>query len=118
MGRGVAHARRRLAADGHGGGALGDGIGRADTDKAVAHHRRRQPVGTVDAGWCLLRNFHEMTGAALGVLPLMGFGAILVAARARARYVRVRARNFGRIPDWHPGRGSPAFIFVDEITVE
>lgn len=33
----------------------------------------------------------------------------------RARFVRVRARNFGVIPDWHPGHGGEAFVFVDEI---
>lgn len=35
----------------------------------------------------------------------------------RARYVRVHATNFGIIPDWHPGVGCPAFIFIDEIWV-
>ena len=35
----------------------------------------------------------------------------------RARYVRVRAANPGPIPSWHPGAGSPSFIFIDEITV-
>jgi hypothetical protein len=35
----------------------------------------------------------------------------------KSRYVKVIARNFGTIPDWHPGRGHEAFIFVDEITV-
>jgi predicted alpha-1,2-mannosidase len=34
-----------------------------------------------------------------------------------ARYVRVFARNYGTIPDWHPGRGEGAFIFIDEILV-
>jgi hypothetical protein len=36
----------------------------------------------------------------------------------RARYVRVRAINYGTIPAWHPGAGNPAFIFVDEIQIE
>jgi hypothetical protein len=36
----------------------------------------------------------------------------------RARYVRVRAYNLGKIPAWHPGAGDDAFIFVDEIFVE
>ena len=35
-----------------------------------------------------------------------------------ARYVKVNAVNYGTIPDWHPGAGHPAFIFIDEITVE
>jgi predicted alpha-1,2-mannosidase len=36
----------------------------------------------------------------------------------RARYVRVKAVNYGRIPDWHPGKGGEAWIFVDEIVIE
>ena len=36
----------------------------------------------------------------------------------RARHVRVRATNYGTIPDWHPGAGNQAFIFVDEIEVD
>jgi hypothetical protein len=35
-----------------------------------------------------------------------------------ARYVRVKALNYGRIPDWHPGKGGEAWIFVDELTIE
>jgi len=35
-----------------------------------------------------------------------------------ARYVRVFARNYGTIPDWHPGRGEGAFIFIDEILID
>ncbi|MGI8556051.1 MAG: glycoside hydrolase domain-containing protein, partial [Pyrinomonadaceae bacterium] len=39
-------------------------------------------------------------------------------APVKARYVRVKAYNFGKIPAWHPGAGEDAFIFVDEIIVE
>jgi hypothetical protein len=35
----------------------------------------------------------------------------------RARYVRVRAFNFGKIPAWHLGAGGDPWIFVDEIFV-
>ncbi len=34
------------------------------------------------------------------------------------RYVRIRARNFGTLPDWHPGAGERAWLFVDELIVE
>ncbi len=37
---------------------------------------------------------------------------------AKARYVRVIARNLGTCPDWHAGKGQPAWLFVDEIVVE
>lgn len=39
-------------------------------------------------------------------------------APVKARYVRVRAKNLGVIPAWHPGAGSAAYIFVDEIFVQ
>lgn len=35
-----------------------------------------------------------------------------------ARYIRFKAKNFGTIPEWHPGKGSKAFIFIDELWVE
>jgi hypothetical protein len=38
-------------------------------------------------------------------------------APTKARYVRVRAANLGKIPAWHPGAGFDAFIFVDEIFI-
>ena len=39
-------------------------------------------------------------------------------APVKARYVRVRAKNLGVIPTWHPGAGGAAYIFVDEIFVQ
>lgn len=35
----------------------------------------------------------------------------------RARYVRVRAHNIGKIPSWHPGAGGDPWIFIDEVFV-
>jgi predicted alpha-1,2-mannosidase len=34
-----------------------------------------------------------------------------------ARWVRITARGYGTIPDWHPGRGHPAWIFTDEVLI-
>lgn len=36
----------------------------------------------------------------------------------RARFVRVRAYNFGKIPSWHLGAGGDPWIFVDEIFIK
>jgi hypothetical protein len=36
----------------------------------------------------------------------------------KARYVKVVAKNFGKLPEWHQGFGGDAFIFVDEITIK
>ena len=38
--------------------------------------------------------------------------------RQEARYVRIKAVNFGKIPAWHPGHGGQAWIFVDELIIE
>ncbi len=37
---------------------------------------------------------------------------------AKARFIRVVAKNRGVCPAWHPGAGQKAWIFADEITVE
>lgn len=37
---------------------------------------------------------------------------------ASARYVKVIAKNFGKLPEWHQGAGGDAFIFIDEITIK
>jgi hypothetical protein len=36
----------------------------------------------------------------------------------KARYVKVIAKNFGKLPEWHQGFGGDAFIFVDEINIK
>ena len=41
-----------------------------------------------------------------------------VPASVQARYIKVFAKNIGTIPDWHPGAGSPGFIFIDEIWIK
>jgi len=33
------------------------------------------------------------------------------------RYIKLKARQFGKLPSWHPGAGYPTFIFVDELQV-
>lgn len=35
-----------------------------------------------------------------------------------AKFVKVQAINFGKLPDWHQGRGDEAFIFIDEIEIK
>jgi hypothetical protein len=36
-------------------------------------------------------------------------------APLKVKFVRVKARNYGKLPAWHPGAGFDAFIFCDEI---
>lgn len=39
-------------------------------------------------------------------------------APVQARYVKVKAVNYGALPAWHQGVGGDAFIFIDEIDVK
>ncbi len=34
------------------------------------------------------------------------------------RYIKVLAKNRAVCPDWHPGEGNPAWLFIDEIVIE
>jgi predicted alpha-1,2-mannosidase len=43
---------------------------------------------------------------------------MFIASPVLARYVKVKAKNFGKLPDWHMGAGGEAFIFIDEISVD
>jgi len=36
----------------------------------------------------------------------------------KAKYVKVFAKNYGTIPDWHLGAGYQGYIFTDEIIIE
>lgn len=36
----------------------------------------------------------------------------------KARYIKVKAYNYGTLPQWHQGADGEAFIFIDEITVQ
>lgn len=33
-------------------------------------------------------------------------------------FYKVVAKNYGALPNWHPGKGSPAYVFIDEIELE
>ncbi|MDY0090380.1 MAG: discoidin domain-containing protein, partial [Flavobacteriaceae bacterium] len=42
-----------------------------------------------------------------------------VVKKSRAKYIKVKAYNFGKLPEWHQGfpYDGEAFIFVDEISM-
>lgn len=40
------------------------------------------------------------------------------ALNTRTRFIRFVATNPGPLPNWHPGKGEPAWIFTDEIVIE
>lgn len=37
---------------------------------------------------------------------------------ARAKYIRIKANNYGLLPDWHVSAGQQAWLFIDEIIIK
>ena len=48
-------------------------------------------------------------------IMVASFDAVL--ENTSARYIKVKAYNYGKLPEWHQGAGSEAFIFIDEIII-
>ncbi len=42
----------------------------------------------------------------------------LKAEPTKARYIKIKAYNYGKLPEWHQGAGGDAFIFIDEINIK
>ena len=36
----------------------------------------------------------------------------------QARYIKVKAENYGVCPEWHLGAGGKTWLFVDELTIK
>ena len=36
----------------------------------------------------------------------------------KARYIKIKAKNYGFCPEWHLGAGGETWVFVDEITIK
>ncbi|HJP63870.1 MAG TPA: GH92 family glycosyl hydrolase [Mucilaginibacter sp.] len=36
----------------------------------------------------------------------------------KARYIKIVAKQYGSLPDWHESKGQQSYIFADEITIE
>ncbi len=39
-------------------------------------------------------------------------------ANVQTRYIKIKATNFGTIPNWHIGVGNPSHLFISEINIE
>ncbi|MBP6184906.1 MAG: GH92 family glycosyl hydrolase [Saprospiraceae bacterium] len=35
----------------------------------------------------------------------------------KGRYIKLRAKNYGKLPTWHPGAGGESYIFIDEVLI-
>ncbi|WP_394990004.1 family 20 glycosylhydrolase [Emticicia sp.] len=61
---------------------------------------QKMPLGSIDS-----------EGRAIQQLSIAADGK-------KGRFIKIFAKNYGNLPDNHPGKGSSAWLFVDEIGVE
>ena len=40
---------------------------------------------------------------------------VLTFPEVEAKYIKIKALNYGVCPDWHPAAGSKSWLFVDEV---
>jgi hypothetical protein len=46
------------------------------------------------------------------------FEVISNAKNTKARFIKIKAIQYGKLPEWHQGVGGDSFIFIDEIEVD
>ncbi len=67
------------------------------------------------------KNFQLLKTLTHSISPKKQDGLIreseLIDMNVTARYIKIFAKNIGTCPEWHPGAGGKAWIFVDEIIV-
>jgi len=42
---------------------------------------------------------------------------VMTFPEVEAKYIKIKAENYGKCPDWHPAAGSDTWLFVDEVRV-
>jgi predicted alpha-1,2-mannosidase len=114
--------------------------GYQDDVEATVDLGKVQPIKTISVGflqdiqsWIWLPKSLEIQVSndgesfrSLGVLshkiPDNQYGSLtkeLVSKKSdKARYVRIKALNYGRCPKWHLGAGGQTWVFIDEISIE
>ena len=68
-----------------------------------------QPYGTVDNKW--FAPVHSRQEESIT-------NTFAIEGMARAKYIRIKANNYGLLPDWHVSAGQQAWLFIDEIIIK
>ena len=69
------------------------------------------------------KNYRPFAKSSTGYEPVAdnagtkGIRVFSVKGNAKARYVRLKVKNFGKMPAWHISAGEQAWLFIDEVEV-
>jgi len=67
------------------------------------------------------KNYEEVKTEKIDVIRNNAFNSIKKLSsklNVKAKFIKIWAKNYGKIPEWHPGAGGDAYIFIDEIEIE
>ncbi|MBB6370887.1 GH92 family glycosyl hydrolase [Chryseobacterium shigense] len=64
----------------------------------------------------LLKSMDNTIDAKDEKVQIKDFGTEILPTEAR--YIKVKAYYYGKLPEWHQGAGGEAYIFVDEVSVK
>jgi predicted alpha-1,2-mannosidase len=88
-----------------------------DTRSWIIFPRQVEIYSSIDGKTYKLENtIYNNTAADDYTVQIKDFSTKL--NNSRARYIKIKAQNYGTLPTWHQGAGGDAFIFTDEIMIE
>lgn len=64
------------------------------------------------------RSFGEVENKLKDTVEAWTTDWFVTSGATEARYIRITARNYGKLPAWHNGAGGNAWIFADELLVK
>ena len=89
-----------------------------DTRSWIVFPQAVQVYGSVDnKNFFLIGSAENTVKADDYKLQLKEF-AVRKAAPVKIRYLKIQAKTFGTLPEWHAGKGGKAYIFCDELIIE
>ncbi|MFN5705841.1 MAG: GH92 family glycosyl hydrolase [bacterium] len=88
-----------------------------DTRSWIIFPRQIEVYSSIDGKTFKLENtIYNTTAADDYTVQVKDFSTKL--NNTKARYIKIKAQNYGTLPTWHQGAGGDAFIFTDEIMIE
>ena len=88
-----------------------------DTRSWIIFPRQIEVYSSIDGKTFKLENtIYNTTAADDYTVQVKDFSTKL--NNTKARYIKIKAQNYGTLPTWHQGAGGDAFIFTDEIMID
>jgi len=89
----------------------------SDPNAWIFMPKKMMVYGSKDGENYKVLNTKELTPEPEGALTALRFVSTEL-VDADFKFVKILLKSFDGIPEWHPGKGTPPWLFLDEIIVE